>query len=95
MKSAREVMVPKWLFSKYPITCTLCGGSFEYEGKRIIYPYPMKHYLCFSCFTKSMNEGLGRLNKRLATGDLDLTVEEIADIVKPQTSGEKTLARKF
>ena len=82
--------MPKWIFSKYPITCTLCGGSFEHKGKRVIYPYPMKHYLCFSCFMKATKEGIDRLNKRLATGDLDLTVEEIADLIKPKTSGETT-----
>jgi len=72
-----------------PENCTLCGGSFEHKGKRIIYPYPMKHYLCHSCFMKATKEGIDRLNKRLATGDLDLTVEEIADLIKPQTPGEK------
>ena len=81
---ALEVEMPEWLFSKYPIACTLCGGSFEHEGKRVIFPYPMKHYLCFSCFMESLDEGLGRLNERLATGDLDISVEEIADLVKPR-----------
>ena len=38
---------------------------------------------------KATKEGIDRLNKRLATGDLDLTVEEIADLIKPQTPGEK------
>lgn len=59
-----EVM-PSWLFSKYPITCTMCGSSFEHKGKRIIYPYPMKEYLCFTCFKEAMDTGLGRLNKSL------------------------------
>lgn len=61
-----EIAVPEWLFSKYPLVCTLCGGSFEYNGKRTIFPYPMKEYLCFFCFDKSMKAGLGRLNKVLA-----------------------------
>ena len=78
-----EIEIPKWLFSKYPIVCTLCGGSFEYKDKRIIYPYPTKHYLCFGCFKKSMDEGLGRLNKRLAAGDINLSVDDIADEIKP------------
>jgi len=30
-----------------------------------------------------MDEGLGRLNKVLAKGNLDLSVEEISDIIKP------------
>jgi len=81
-----ETKIPKWLFSKYPIVCTLCGGSFEYKGKRVIYPYPQKHYLCFNCFTKSMDEGLGKLNKRLATQGLDVSLEEIVEDVKVQTS---------
>ena len=49
-----------------PDKCTLCGGDFEHEGKQIIFPYPMKEYLCFPCFIKSMKAGLGRLNKVLA-----------------------------
>lgn len=61
-----EIAVPKWLFSKYPIVCTLCGGSFEYNGKRTIFPYPMKEYLCLPCFDKSMKAGIARLNKVLA-----------------------------
>jgi len=87
-----EIAVPKWLFSKYPIVCTLCGGSFERKGKRVIYPYPPKHYLCVDCFTKSLDAGLGRLNKRLARGELDLSVEEITQEVQVQGSnktGEK------
>lgn len=84
-----DLVVPKWLFSKYPIVCTLCGGSFEYKGKRIIYPYPAKHYLCFTCFTKSMDEGLGRLNQRLATQGLDVSLEEITEDVKVQSSTVK------
>jgi len=78
-----------------PEKCTLCGGSFEKDGKKCAFPYPPKHYLCIDCLKKAMDEGIGRLNKRLATGDLDLTVEEIADIIKPQTSGEKVRARNL
>jgi len=80
---------------KVPEKCTLCGGSFEKDGKKNAFPYPPKHYLCIDCFKKAMDEGIGRLNKRLATGDLDLTVEEIADIIKPETSGEKVRARNL
>jgi len=32
-----------------------------------------------------MDSGIGRLNKVLATGNLDLSVEEIADIIKPES----------
>lgn len=77
-----DMVFPKWLFSKYPIICTLCSGTFERKGKRVIYPYPPKQYLCFDCFTKSLDSGLDRLNERLATGDLDLSVEEITELVK-------------
>jgi len=49
-----------------PDNCTLCGGSFEVDGKRVIYPYPEKEYLCRDCFTKSLKAGLNRLNKVLA-----------------------------
>ena len=76
-----------------PENCTLCGGSFEFEpGKSAAFPYPPNHYLCRDCLIKSSDEGLSRLNKRLATGDLDLTVEEIADEIGVQSSnktGEK------
>ena len=71
---------------KVPSNCTLCGGSFEKDGKKCVFPYPPNHYLCVDCLMKSSAAGLGRLNKRLATGDLDLSVEEIADIIKPQSS---------
>ena len=71
---------------KVPEKCTLCGGSFWKDGKKAAFPYPPKHYLCIDCFMKALDEGLGLLNKRLATGDLDITVEEIADIIKPQAS---------
>ena len=81
-----EIEVPKWLFSKYPIVCTLCGGSFEYKGKRVIYPHPEKHYLCFPCFDKTLKVGLGRLNQRLATQGLEVSLEEITEDVKVQPS---------
>jgi len=84
-----EIAVPNWLFSKYPIVCTLCGGSFEHNGKRIIFPHPKKHYLCFNCFNKTMDEGLKRLNERLATQGLDVSLEEITEDVKVQTSFTK------
>jgi len=48
-----------------PDKCTLCGGSFEKEGKRVIFPYPPDHYLCRDCFEKSLDAGLNRLNKVL------------------------------
>ncbi len=58
---------------KIPDKCTLCGGSFELDnpasplhGKRVIYPYPMKEWLCQDCFRKSLDAGLNRLNKVLA-----------------------------
>ena len=63
-------MMPSWLFSKYPIICTMCGGSFEYKGERTIYPYPEKEYLCFTCFTEALDTGLGRLNKALRGEEL-------------------------
>lgn len=84
-----EVAIPKWLFSKYPIVCTLCGGSFEYKGKRTIYPHPEDHYLCFLCFDKTLKVGLGRLNQRLATQGLDVSLEEITEDVKVQSSFSK------
>lgn len=59
------------LKQKIPDNCTLCGGTFEVEGRRVIYPYPLKHYLCRSCFEKSLDEGLKRLNKVLAGEKLD------------------------
>jgi len=54
-----------------PKKCTLCGTPFNEakkskDGKNMIFPYPMKHYLCWDCFTKSLDAGLGRLNKVLA-----------------------------
>jgi len=72
--------------AKNPEKCTLCGGSFEKDGRDCAFAYPPNHYLCFDCFKKSMDAGISRLNKRLAMGDLDLSVEEISDIVKPQSS---------
>jgi len=54
------------MYKDIPKNCTLCGGSFEIDGKRVIYPYPIKHWLCRTCFTKSLDAGLGRLNKVLA-----------------------------
>ncbi len=81
-----EIEVPKWLFSKYPIVCTLCGGSFEYRGERHICPYPPNHYLCFTCLTDCLDEGLTRLNQRLATQGLNVSLEEITDDVKVQPS---------
>ncbi len=81
-----EITVPRWLFSKYPLVCTLCGGSFEKEGKRCLFPYPPNHYLCVDCFTISLDAGLGRLNKRLAMGNLDLSVEEITEEIQVRAS---------
>ena len=72
----------KNMFKDVPENCTLCGGSFERDGKRVIFPYPIKQWLCRDCFVKSMDAGLGRLNKVLAGGKLDLTVDEIADTIK-------------
>ncbi len=72
--------------SKYPDNCTLCGKPYiknEKTGRRMIFPYPPNHYLCYNCFSKSMDEGLGRLNKTLNTGKIDLSVDEISDIIKP------------
>lgn len=81
----REIEVPE--------NCTLCGESFEFEpGKSAVFPYPPNHYLCRDCLIKASDEGLNRLNKRLAKGDLDLSVEEIADEIGVQSSnktGEK------
>jgi len=77
--------------SKYPDNCTLCGGSFEVDGKRVIYPYPMKHWLCKTCFIKSLDAGLGRLNKVLATGNLDLSVDEITDLTKAESQDSQQL----
>lgn len=71
-----------------PDNCTLCGEAFASKEKRSIFPYPPKHWLCFDCFDKNMKSGLDRLNKQLATGRLDYTVEEISDIIKPQTPKE-------
>ena len=73
--------------SEIPDNCTLCGKPYTKndKGQRVIFPYPPKHYLCYPCFTKSMDSGIGRLNKVLATGNLDLSVEEIADIIKPES----------
>ena len=72
---------------EYPDNCTLCGKPYtkNTKGQRVIFPYPPNHYLCFHCFTKSMDSGIGRLNKVLATGNLDLSVEEIADTIKPES----------
>jgi len=67
--------------------CTLCGEPYTKndKGQRVIFPYPPKHYLCFPCFTKSLDEAIERLNKTLSTGNIDLSVEEISDIIKPDT----------
>jgi len=65
---------PEQIKTRYrdiPENCTLCGGSFEIEGKRVIYPYPMKEWLCRDCFIKSLDAGLGRLNKVLAGEKLE------------------------
>lgn len=67
---------------KIPDKCTLCGGDFTKndKGGRVIFPYPMKHYLCFPCFEKSLNAGLARLNYVLAGGNLeDLKTEDAKD----------------
>ena len=80
-----------YLKVKVPDNCTLCGGSFKKDGKECTFPWPPNHFLCVDCLTQSTDEGLGRLNKRLATGDLDLSVEEIADIIKPQSSPTKAM----
>ena len=61
----------KAMFKDIPESCTLCGGSFSVNGKRARYPYPMKHWLCRTCFIKSMDAGLGRLNKVLAGEKLE------------------------
>jgi len=64
---------------KMPDKCTLCGDEFtkNEKGQRVIFPYPMKHYLCYPCFTKSLDAGLTRLNYVLEGGDLnDLKAEE-------------------
>ena len=76
---------------KLPENCTLCGGSFTVNGRRCLYPYPPNHYLCYNCLTKSMDEGLGKLNKELAEGNLDLSVEEIADIIKPEDHNDEAV----
>jgi len=74
-----------------PDNCTLCGGSFEFEpGKSAAFPYPPNHFLCRDCLIKASDEGLNRLNKRLAGGDLDLSVEEIAHEVGVRTSNNST-----
>lgn len=41
--------------AEIPEKCTLCGGDFEIDGKRAIYPYPEKENLCLTCFTKKLN----------------------------------------
>jgi len=79
------------MYKDVPENCTLCGGSFEVDGKRVIYPYPMKHWLCKTCFIKSLDAGLGRLNKVLATGNLDLSVDEIADLTKAESQDSQQL----
>ena len=61
-----NVQVPKWLFSKYPLVCTRCGGTYEHNDKRLIYPYPPDEYLCKTCFNECLGAGLNRLNKVLA-----------------------------
>jgi len=81
-------------YSDVPENCTLCGGSFEINGKRVIYPYPKKQWLCRGCFTTSLDAGIGRLNKVLATGNLDLSIEEIADLTKAEASNSKGLRTK-
>ena len=48
-----------------PENCTMCGGDFEYKGKKVAYPYPDKQILCFLCFNEAMDTGIGRLNKVL------------------------------
>ncbi|MBA7626016.1 hypothetical protein ES703_33450 [subsurface metagenome] len=78
-----------WLYKvtiRYPENCTLCGQPFtkNKDGGRILCPYPPQHYLCFPCLKQSIDSGIGRLNKILATGNLDLSIEEIADTIKPE-----------
>ena len=84
--------------SKYPDNCTLCGTPFKdakksKDGRIMRFPYPPKHYLCWDCFNKSMDAGIGRLNQVLATGKLDLSVEEISDLIKPESVASKELRR--
>ena len=69
-----------------PDNCTLCGKSFINENgtRDCAFPYPPKHYLCKECFISTMNAGLSRLNKVLATGNLDLSVYDISDLIKPE-----------
>lgn len=59
--------------NKIPDKCTLCGGEFtrNKRGQRVIYPYPMKHHLCRTCFEKSLDAGIARLNYVLAGGDIN------------------------
>jgi len=94
----KVTVYPKTRSSKYPDNCTLCDTPFDEakkskDGKRMIFPYPPNHYLCWDCFTKSMDTGLGRLNKKLAEGNLDLSVEEIADTIKPESRASQQLRK--
>jgi len=77
--------------NEIPDTCTLCGESYtkNAKGERVIFPYPPKHYLCYPCFIKSMNSGINKLNRVLARGNINLSVEEISDIIKPDSNDSK------
>jgi|SaaInl7_200m_RNA_FD_contig_21_1805011_length_269_multi_6_in_0_out_0_1 hypothetical protein len=66
-----------------PDNCTKCGASFE-ETDSLAYPYPIKEWLCLDCMMAASKAGLSALNKVLAAGKLDLSVDEIADIVKSE-----------
>lgn len=72
-----------------PDHCTLCGDEFRSKEHKGIYPYPPNHWLCFDCFSSAIGDGLNRLNKRLARGDIDLSVDEIAEEIGVRSSEEK------
>lgn len=68
-----------------PDKCTLCGGDFEIDGKRAIYPYPEKEYLCLTCFIKETNL---QPHERIAHGIL----AGVKLTVKPLIGNDKSQA---